>query len=253
MYENDWSGLLLPNQPDRAGTFMGEGSAVAPATNEHLTMMFEAISNETRQIRAMINAFSALAPFTAPPPQMSYPTTQPIQPRVVAPNRGFASPPRDHVLSAANSHAAPPRPLLTPIAYPPASSSPVLPQEPYFCIPVVPIRLPNGNKSPRSESWRIIVQHCYEGDPSRGLPKPFKDWPAHWYQGPNHRFAVQRGERLMIGTEFVEVYNRDEGKFLAAYPEALKGHTSLYRAICKARTARNDRQVRGPRVKRTTS
>jgi hypothetical protein len=39
-------------------------------------------------------------------------------------------------------------------------------------------------------------------------------------------------------------YRSNEARFLAAYPEAAKGHTALFNAINTARQARGEREVR---------
>jgi len=65
-------------------------------------------------------------------------------------------------------------------------------------IPNVPIRLPNGGHSQKSESWRIIVDHWLHGDVSRGLHTALKDWPRQWLQGPNKIFAQKHFDRSVI-------------------------------------------------------
>ncbi|KAJ7082681.1 hypothetical protein B0H15DRAFT_785504 [Mycena belliarum] len=97
-------------------------------------------------------------------------------------------------------------------------------------VPDVPITLPDGSRSHRRDSWRIIVRHWTEGDPSHGLTTPLKDWPKMWLTGVNKLFALTRVYR----------YNSDEKAFLAAYPEAEEGSSKLLAAINDARRARGD-------------
>ncbi|KAG1723135.1 uncharacterized protein EDB91DRAFT_1087922 [Suillus paluster] len=94
---------------------------------------------------------------------------------------------------------------------------------------------------PKHNSWKEIVEHWLVGDRDRGLTTPLKDWPRHWYQGANRRFASKYHQRATIALEFINQYESNEARFLAAYPEAELGHTQLLKAVNKARAARGDR------------
>ena len=140
---------------------------------------------------------------------------------------------------------------------------------PGLVIPDIPVRNPDGSRRPKSESWRDIVKHWTEGDPSVGLHTPLKDWPANWTRGNNWVFATKHQQRSLIALEFIERsvwplippaddvrssspalscrrFQSDEARFLAAYPEAIHGHCALMRAIDSdaAREARGEREVR---------
>jgi hypothetical protein len=71
-------------------------------------------------------------------------------------------------------------------------------------IPNVPVRLPSGGHSQKSESWKIIVDHWLYGDVPRGLHTALKDWPRQWLQGPNKIFAQKHFDRSVIALEFIE-------------------------------------------------
>ncbi|KAJ7017450.1 hypothetical protein C8F04DRAFT_921186, partial [Mycena alexandri] len=47
-YEDDYSGMLLPNRPDFDQTFLGEGSSITAATTGQLTLMHQSLSTEMR-------------------------------------------------------------------------------------------------------------------------------------------------------------------------------------------------------------
>ncbi|KAG6377634.1 hypothetical protein JVT61DRAFT_15454 [Boletus reticuloceps] len=111
-------------------------------------------------------------------------------------------------------------------------------------IPGVPARNPNGSRRPKSESWWDIVKHWTEGDPALSLHTPLRDWPPEWTQHNNRLFAVKYHQRSLIALEFLNTYRSDEARFLAAYPEAAKGHTALFNAINLARQAQGEREVR---------
>ncbi|KAG1723631.1 hypothetical protein EDB19DRAFT_1951960 [Suillus lakei] len=83
---------------------------------------------------------------------------------------------------------------------------------PGLVIPRVPVTHPNGTTSPKSKSWKDIIEHWLIGNPDRGLRMPLKDWPKEWYE-------------------------LNESHFLIAYPEAEMGHMQLLRAINEARAA----------------
>ncbi|KAG1780203.1 hypothetical protein EV702DRAFT_1266678 [Suillus placidus] len=104
-------------------------------------------------------------------------------------------------------------------------------------IPRLPLVRSNGLKTPKAESWKDIITHWLVGDPDRGLKTPLKDWPQGWYQGPNWKLAMQYQNRAVVAHEFINHYQSDEALFLAAYPEAKRGHTPLLAAVNKARAA----------------
>lgn len=139
---------------------------------------------------------------------------------------------------------------------------------PGLVIPDIPTRSPNGSRRPKSESWRDIIKHWTEGDPTVGLHTPLRDWPPDWTRGNNRVFATKYQQRSLIAVEFIERsvwplippalddvpssspalscprFQSDESRFLAAYPEAKQGHCALLRAIDAAREVRGEREVR---------
>lgn len=100
-------------------------------------------------------------------------------------------------------HAQPPLPLP---AFPQTPSAQrALPTE-GLLIPDVPVRLPDGTRTPRSESWRIIVKHWNHGAPDLGLVMPLKDWPSDYLQGRNKPlFAMKYHQRFIIANEYINV------------------------------------------------
>ncbi|KAK7007106.1 ribonuclease H-like domain-containing protein [Favolaschia claudopus] len=56
-YEDDYSGMLLPTQPDTDKTLLGEASLTAPATAESITMLHQSLSSD---IRALSSGFEKL-------------------------------------------------------------------------------------------------------------------------------------------------------------------------------------------------
>ncbi|KAK6991962.1 hypothetical protein R3P38DRAFT_2659770 [Favolaschia claudopus] len=47
-HEDDYSGMLLPTQPDTDKTLPGEASLTAPATAESITMLHQSLSSDIR-------------------------------------------------------------------------------------------------------------------------------------------------------------------------------------------------------------
>jgi len=108
-------------------------------------------------------------------------------------------------------------------------------------IPDIPVLNADGTRQHRRDSWREVVKQWTEGDPKRGLVVPLKDWAPEWYQGANKSlFAMKRYDRGLIALEFINYYDSNELRFLAAYPQATKGHTALLRAIKIVMTQRGE-------------
>ncbi|KAK6980603.1 hypothetical protein R3P38DRAFT_3235499 [Favolaschia claudopus] len=79
-YEDDYSGMLLPTQPDTDKTLLGEASLTAPATAESITMLYQSLSSDIRALSSgfekllRIVAKSISAPvWTLPPHSLSMP------------------------------------------------------------------------------------------------------------------------------------------------------------------------------------
>lgn len=73
-------------------------------------------------------------------------------------------------------------------------------------IPAVPGKRADGSFPPRNESWKQIVQHWLEGDPTRGLHLPLRDWPADWIRGKNKALSASKYKQraVMIALEFLD-------------------------------------------------
>ncbi|KAG5640357.1 hypothetical protein DXG03_009090 [Asterophora parasitica] len=68
-------------------------------------------------------------------------------------------------------------------------------------------------------AWKRAAIQWIEGDPSRGLHVPLKDWPLDWYTGEMRPFnGTKRSHRELIGKEYIRLGEDDEA-FKAEYPE----------------------------------
>jgi hypothetical protein len=54
-YEDDYSGMLLPVQPDTDGSFLGERASTAPATTENITSLHQSLSADIRSLSGAFN------------------------------------------------------------------------------------------------------------------------------------------------------------------------------------------------------
>ncbi|KAJ7814603.1 hypothetical protein B0H14DRAFT_2604000 [Mycena olivaceomarginata] len=69
-YEDDYSGLLLPNQPDMDESFLGEGSSLATATTGQLNLFHQSLSADMRAVTgtlsALVETFAKIIPLISP-------------------------------------------------------------------------------------------------------------------------------------------------------------------------------------------
>lgn len=73
-------------------------------------------------------------------------------------------------------------------------------------IPYIPVKLPDGGRAPKSDSWRDIVRHWTVGEPRLRLFVALKDWPHHYYNGRHGRkFNSLYHQRGVIAKEFLHV------------------------------------------------
>ncbi|KAJ7884117.1 hypothetical protein B0H14DRAFT_2339279, partial [Mycena olivaceomarginata] len=249
-YEDDYSGMLLPVQPDTDRSFLGEGSSTAPATAENITLPHQSLSADIRTLSGAFDKLLHIVADAVTSPGIFLTASlrtsansfhQPI------PSSQFQIPPALTLtrplipISLAPPGPSHPLPLTTT-----SNSQPVvlaggrpLPAM-GLIVPDVPITLPSGKKSRRQDSWSIIVKHWEEGDPAHGLTTPLRDWPQDWLRGANKPLAMKHHQRKIVALEYIDQYNRNTEDFLKVYPEAKDGSSKLLLAINKARAARGD-------------
>ncbi|KAJ7793916.1 hypothetical protein B0H14DRAFT_2622371 [Mycena olivaceomarginata] len=182
-YEDDYSGLLLPNQPDMDESFLGEGSSLATATTGQLNLFHQSLSAD---MRAVTGTLSALVE-----------TFAKISKEI---NLGD-----DSMKHPVRSHSPAPAPFFIGFHEPTAGAVVAAIQPgnllatPHLVIPDIPVTLPDGTRSPRHESWEYVVKHWVDGDPAHGLEKPLRDWPKEWLAGSNKpKFAMKYHDRRVI-------------------------------------------------------
>ncbi|KAG1718424.1 uncharacterized protein EDB91DRAFT_1066652 [Suillus paluster] len=233
-YETDYSDALAPISRGADASLAGEHALARPASTEELRMVHASVSADVNSLRNDMRSLTSVvaqaacttrhmcesrtAGFTQARRQQHSPYHRAIHPHLVTTT----------LHHAAHQHHSGFKYPETPNTWPCDPSGPSLSR-------------PNGTTSPKHNSWKEIVEHWLVGDRDRGLTTPLKDWPRHWYQGANRRFASKYHQRATIALEFINQYESNEARFLAAYPEAELGHTQLLKAVNKARAARGDR------------
>ncbi|KAJ7796820.1 hypothetical protein B0H14DRAFT_3157804 [Mycena olivaceomarginata] len=248
-YEDDYSGLLLPNQPDMDESFLGEGSSLATATTGQLNLFHQSLSADMRAVTgtlsALVETFAKISPYLASDSSLGSTPCAHTHPH---PHHSSLVSTRAIIpISIAFTHQNVPVPLISPQE--PTAGAVVaaiqpgnLLATPHLVIPDIPVTLPDGTQSPRHESWEYVVKHWVDGDPAHGLEKPLRDWPKEWLAGSNKpKFAMKYHDRRVIATEYLTRHNSDRKSFLEAFPEAAQGLTALLKAVNKAREARGDR------------
>ncbi|KAG2104313.1 uncharacterized protein F5147DRAFT_638301 [Suillus discolor] len=269
-YETDYSDALAPFSREAESSLAGKQALMRPASTEELRMVHASVTADVNRLRVDVSAVNdSLRSLTSmvqatssclkaaghlPPTQLeedprftllrvsasgSAESPQISTPRHVHPPPTHSRPLSSVRRSHGHAHITPTtRPLPSAAAH--TASTQQLPSN-GLVIPRLPLVRSNGLKTPKAESWRDIITHWLVGDPDRGLKTPLKDWPQEWYQGPNRKLAMQYQNRAVVAREFINHYQSDEALFLAAYPEAERGHTPLLAAVNKARAARGER------------
>ncbi|KAJ6583919.1 hypothetical protein DFH09DRAFT_1359873 [Mycena vulgaris] len=241
-YEDDYSGMLLPLQPEANKTFLGEAAAMGPATTEHLSLFHQSLSSDIRAMSGVVTNFfknfaginSGPSPVIAQPPFRQY-----IAHQSVLVTRALVPIPLPIVNSVHRPVLHVPHLPATP-SLPPTSGGRRLPTA-GLIVPDIPVTLPDGSRSLSRDSWKHVVQHWLIGDPAHGLHKPLKDWSKTELTGANKPFAMKWRSRMVIATEYITHHHSDETSFLTAYPQANEGLSKLLSAINTTRLARGER------------
>ncbi|KAG1759372.1 hypothetical protein EDD22DRAFT_849297 [Suillus occidentalis] len=233
-YESDHSDALCPTQREADGSLLGEHTLTKP---DCITANVAGLRSDVCRLATALTCGKSTMVLAGSTGNFTVPQLSAVQPH-------------PSLTTSIHAEALPSLPSI------PSSTSPIqtlgqltnsgadgirpLPEQ-GLVIPAVPAKRADGSFPPRAESWKQIVQHWLEGDPTRGLHHPLRDWPADWIRGKNKAlFASKYKQRAVIALEFLDRYSGNEALFLAAYPEANEGHTGLLRAINRARKMRGE-------------
>ncbi|KAG1888119.1 hypothetical protein F4604DRAFT_1674537 [Suillus subluteus] len=206
-YETDYSDALAPISRGADVSLAGEHALARPASTEELRMVHASVAADVNCLRNDISSVNNSL-------------------------RSLTNKLRVHLMlhlledKIATSHSTHVK-----VSSPSARITSRQLPTPGLVIPRVPVLCPNGTTNPKTKSWKDIVTH-------------WLDWPREWCQGANRQFASKYHQRATITLEFINQYDSNEARFLAAYPEAELGHTQLLKAVNKARTARGERVSR---------
>ncbi|KAF9245361.1 hypothetical protein BU15DRAFT_41214 [Melanogaster broomeanus] len=267
-YENDHSDSMGPISHEADQSLAGEAALVRPISAEELREVHVSVTSDVQGLRADMDSVtetpvpltikiptSPIAPSTPTctqgslvPTTTSVPTQASASPHVVQPTSttGRSSQQTNlkmPLLPITNHGQAPSLSHTKTGCGPPTHGVPMA----GLLIPDVPVQNSDGTRHSKEESWRDIIKHWLASDPARGLHTPLKDWPPEWIQGKNRVFAVKYHQRSVIALEFINTFDSNEGRFLAAYPESEHGHTKLLTAINNARWECGDAVTRKPR------
>ncbi|KAG2339458.1 hypothetical protein BDR05DRAFT_951218 [Suillus weaverae] len=253
-YETDYSDALAPFSRKAESSLVGEQALMRPASTEELCMVHASVTADVNHLHspAWFRPLQAACRLPDICNSHAHSTTRrrsPLHPHLHIQCIGSL-----HFNSSGHTHITPTARTLPSVAVfarakavrmglGHTASTQQLPTN-GLVIPQLPLVCSNGLKTPKAESWKDIITHWLVGDPDRGLKTPLKDWLQGWYQGPNWKLAMQYQNRAVVACEFINHYQSDEALFLAAYPEAKRGHTPLLAAINKARAARGERVCR---------
>ncbi|KAG2133337.1 hypothetical protein DEU56DRAFT_738972 [Suillus clintonianus] len=235
-YKTDYSDALAPISRGADASLAGEQALMRPASIEELHMVHSSVTTDVNNLRNDIGSSCASESRTRSPRP-----TPPYTPSHEGGHLTATHRPSPRAATSQSSILASQRPAATKTTPPSKNTTSQSLPTAGLVIPRVPVTRPNGTTSPKSKSWKEIIEHWLVGDPDRGLRTPLKDWPKEWYQGANRRFASKYHQRATIALEFINEYESNESRFLAAYPEAEMGHTQLLKAINEARAARGQR------------
>ncbi|KAG1770851.1 hypothetical protein EV702DRAFT_1270992 [Suillus placidus] len=270
-YETDYSDALAPFSREAESSLMGEQALMRPASTEELRMVHASVTADVnhlqvnindllRSLTSMVQAASSCLQAARHVPHLTTPSTDATRmptaqleedPHFTLISTSSAQAPCISTPRQGHTHITPTARTLPSVAVfarakavrtglGHTASTQQLPTN-GLVIPRLPLVHSNGLKTPKAESWKDIITHWLVGDPDRGLKTPLKDWPQGWYQGPNWKLVMQYQNRAVVAREFINHYQSDEALFLAAYPEAKRGHTPLLAAVNKARAARGER------------
>ncbi|EPQ55680.1 hypothetical protein GLOTRDRAFT_128893 [Gloeophyllum trabeum ATCC 11539] len=246
-YEEDHSDALCPISREAEHSLMGEAALQRPASVAELGEFLTRIKEENPVLiqQAVASSLAAVIPlFAAPPttpaPQMvSAPVqslagrcgmaiqTLPFAPTCASSASQLPTPRRDALVSHPLNLHFPTVPLASPQV---TSYQPLPPPAPTRTNPAWIIPAVSGK-----EAWRKIIQDWETADASRSLSIPLRDWTTEQIKQGGASIYKQRA---LIATEFIDTYDRDEAKFIAAYPEHTQGVVRLLHAIRIARAVR---------------
>lgn len=118
------------------------------------------------------------------------------------------------------------------VSHAPKTTAGRMPPTKGLVIPDVPVKHPDGTKTPKEEAWRDIIRHWTKGEPHLGLARPLRDWSPSDLRGSNRPLKAKHHNCGVIATEFLDHYGGDKAAFVQAYQTAIRrGHHQLLKAI----------------------
>jgi hypothetical protein len=229
MYKEGHGDALRPLAEDQKNTFLGEGVFDKPVTVGEFRLGIQQINNLQAHLENAIKHGILKALARASPEHRNTTPAAPAAP-ATAPAAPATAP-------AAPATAAPP-PTTPQRAGPQEARRTLLPA------------LLRGQSIPDIrrgiDTYRTVLKQWLEGDPSKGLTIPLKNWPAKMRRGDHGRTAGGVGQKYHERAVIAQEYERigDAHAFAELYCTAGESVAAVLKAIHKARRARGDMQQR---------
>ncbi|KAF4586434.1 hypothetical protein AB1N83_010834 [Pleurotus pulmonarius] len=244
-YESGHNDALHPIQTGAQQSFMGDHVLQQSATTAEVRQSTASMARKFDEvITTVVSLFQSAS--HGPPPTPSTPASaHALSPSLMMPTSSTVSPLGVGSIQRTSSFV-PPALInsLMPPNIPPSLQSNAT-SEP---APIPGTFIPDLPHGPGG--WQKAIKQWEESDTSKSFTA-LKDWPIEWYTGSmRKRVAAKRSTRKIIYEEF-QRYNRDEGEFTSAYPEANQTLTALINAI-RRRNAKQRRSKNGTPEERST-
>ncbi|KAJ3752488.1 hypothetical protein EV360DRAFT_88707 [Lentinula raphanica] len=223
-YEEGFTDIMMPDRASaRHDTFMGTGNTGDTLSREDI------LSLEYR----MMKKFEDIVHQLTPP---ATPTKQRI---LDIDRRSATTPPTPATPTAPPLPTAPPSPIPPPPVLPPSIPPPPTPT------PAAPISQPKSPcRIPEVNSLDDVIRYWDEGDTSRGLITPLKDW-HHLFQTKDYKSeAVKLSNIHFVYEEFSIHHRGSHDSFDVSFPGLRFHYTKLLLAVREARKARGEAKSR---------
>ncbi|KAJ7225060.1 hypothetical protein B0H12DRAFT_1205286 [Mycena haematopus] len=168
-YESGHGDALYPFRTEPDKSFMGEHNVLQPPTTAEFRLLGDQILAKLAGLATQAVAPSSIVALAAGIEQTS-----------LGDSSVSLHPPVREDRTDPNCYQSLPSPTSTTDNDPPNTSASAGSPSDGF-IPVPGAIIPNVGKD--ATAWKRAIDQWYNGDPSKGLTKPLKDWPDDWYKG----------------------------------------------------------------------
>lgn len=227
-YESGHGDALYPFRTEPDKSFMGEHNVLQPPTTAEFRLLGDQILTKLESLTTQAVTTSSIATLAAVIQQTSLSDSSvslhaPVPSsysQLFAAARGQTDPNCRQLLPQMSATST------TDNNPPNTSASASSSSDGFILVPGAII--PNVGKD--ATAWKRAIDQWYNGDPSKGLTKPLKDWPDDWYKGAMRlKTGALYSNRKLLAEEY-ERMGSDDSRFMEEYPEYPK-MTALLAAI----------------------